>query len=289
MNVDLIKNKLTELSSPKGGNSQKQNEKALSFWKPTVGKALVRFVPSNRNPENPFTELYFHYGIGKRTIISPTNFGEKDPIIEFAKELRKTKEPENWKMAKKLEPKMRVFAPVIIRGEEDKGVRLWEFGKEVYQSLLSLAADEEVGDFTDILEGRDIKVETVGPDSTGTTYNKSKVLPALKTSTLSDNNSEVEKWLSTQPDPIKFYKKYTFEEIKGFLAEWLNPEVEAENETASQPTKSEGGLMDGPAMDFESTNKVDLSNSQKPIANKAFATPKKETFAADEFDDLFKD
>ena len=138
MNVDLIKNKLNELSAPKGGNSNRKDERALNFWKPSVGKQLVRFVPSKNNPDNPFTELYFHYGIGKRTIISPINFGEKDPIVEFAKELRKTKEPENWKTAKKLEPKMRVFAPVIVRGEEEKGVRLWEFGKEIYTSLLSL-------------------------------------------------------------------------------------------------------------------------------------------------------
>jgi hypothetical protein len=46
MNVDLIKNKLNELSAPKGGNSNKKDEKALSFWKPTIGKQLVRFVPS---------------------------------------------------------------------------------------------------------------------------------------------------------------------------------------------------------------------------------------------------
>jgi hypothetical protein len=276
MNVDLIKNKLTELSSPKGGNSQKQNEKALSFWKPTVGKALVRFVPSNRNPENPFTELYFHYGIGKRTIISPTNFGEKDPIIEFSKELRKTKEPENWKLAKKLEPKMRVFAPVIVRGEEDKGVRLWEFGKEIYQALLSLAADEDVGDFTDIMEGRDMKVETVGPETTGTAYNKSTILPAMKTTPLCNDNDQLNVWLETQPDPTSFSKRYTFDEIKQFLAEWLNPEEEAEQTPAPQSAGDE----------FLSLPKEEVKTTTQ--ANKAFAAPKaKETLAEDEFDDLF--
>jgi hypothetical protein len=269
MNVDLIKNKLNELSAPKGGNSNKKDEKSLNFWKPSVGKQLVRFVPSKNNPDNPFTELYFHYGIGKRTIISPLNFGEKDPIVEFAKELRKTKEPENWKTAKKLEPKMRVFAPVIVRGEEEKGVRLWEFGKEVYQSLLSLAADEEVGDFTDILQGRDIKVETTGPDTNGTTYNKSKVLPALKTSTLSDDQDEAEKWLKNQPDAIQFYKKYTFDEIKGFLVEWLNPEEETE-EISESPS-------------------ITPPNTSTSTPKAAFATPKKENFSEDEFDDLFED
>ena len=276
MNVDLIKNKLTELSSPKGGNSQKQNEKALSFWKPQVGKALVRFVPSNRNPENPFTELYFHYGIGKRTIISPTNFGEKDPIIEFSKELRKTKEPENWKLAKKLEPKMRVFAPVIVRGEEEKGVRLWEFGKEIYQALLSLAADEDVGDFTDIMEGRDMKVETVGPETTGTAYNKSTVLPAMKTTPLCNDNDQLNVWLETQPDPASFSKRYTFDEIKQFLAEWLNPEEETEQTPAPQSAGDE----------FLSLPKEEVKTTTQ--ANKAFAAPKaKETIAEDEFDDLF--
>ena len=26
---------------------------------------------------------------------------------------------------------------------------MWEFGKEIYEAFLNLAADEEVGDFTD--------------------------------------------------------------------------------------------------------------------------------------------
>ena len=287
MNVDLIKNKLNELSAPKGSNSNKKDEKALSFWKPTIGKQLVRFVPSKNNPDNPFTELYFHYGIGKRTIISPLNFGEKDPIVEFAKELRKTKEPENWKLAKKLEPKMRVFAPVIIRGEEDKGVRLWEFGKEVYQSLLSLAADEDIGDFTDIMEGRDMKVETVGPDTTGTAYNKSTILPAMKTTQLSSNNTEVEKWLATQPDPTSFSKRYTFDEIKQFLVEFLNPE----EETAAPQQSAGDEFLALPktqaAPKNESTPKGPFTPTAAPIANKAFALKPKETIADDEFDDLF--
>ena len=280
MNLDLIQNKLNALSAPKGGG-MKNNEKALSFWKPTVGKALVRFVPSKYNPENPFRELYFHYGIGKRTIISPSNFGEKDPIVEFSKELRKTKEPENWKLAKKLEPKMRVFAPVIVRGEEEKGVRLWEFGKEVYQSLLSLAADEDIGDFTDIMEGRDMKIETVGPETTGTEYNKSRLMPALKVTPLSNDNDELNKWLENQPEPTSFNKKYTFDEIKQFLVEFLNPEEETAN---SQQSAGDEFLALPKTEKSEKTEKTVV-----PQANKAFALKPKENIAEDEFDELFKD
>ena len=49
----------------------------------------------------------------------------------------------------------------------------------------------------------------------------------MKTTQLSSNNTEVEKWLANQPDPTSFSKRYTFEEIKQFLVEFLNPEEEA--------------------------------------------------------------
>ena len=81
-----------------------------------------------------------HYGVGKFPIVALTNWGEDDPIVEFSKKLRKSSESENWRLAKQLDPKMRVFAPVIVRGEEEKGVRLFEFSKtftwNYYQLLM---------------------------------------------------------------------------------------------------------------------------------------------------------
>ena len=57
--------------------------------------------------------MKFYYGIGsKRVMASPKNWGEKDPIMEFAKQLRQTNDKENWRLAKKLDPKVRTFAPV---------------------------------------------------------------------------------------------------------------------------------------------------------------------------------
>ena len=108
--------------------------------------------------------MYVHYGISKFPIYALTNWSEKDSIVEFAKQLRNTNDKENWRLAKKLDPKMRIFAPVIVRGEEDKGVRLWEFGKEIYVQLLGIAEDEDYGDFTDINDGRDFTVEAVTGD-----------------------------------------------------------------------------------------------------------------------------
>jgi hypothetical protein len=113
---------------------------------------------SKINKDNPFQEVFMHYGVGKFPIVALTNWGEDDPIVEFSKKLRKSSESENWRLAKQLDPKMRVFAPVIVRGEEDKGVRLFEFSKTIYMELLSIADDEDYGDFTDVAEGFDFVV-----------------------------------------------------------------------------------------------------------------------------------
>jgi hypothetical protein len=136
MDINSIRAKLTALQTQ---NSRPSGEARKNvFWKPAVGKQTIRIVPSAYNKSNPFSELFFHYGIDKNPVISPTNWGEKDPIVEFAKELRGLKDKESWSLARKLDPKMRVFVPIIVRGEEAEGVKLWGFGKEIYMELLSM-------------------------------------------------------------------------------------------------------------------------------------------------------
>ena len=177
MDLNVIKERLNQMQN--SANNQNSGGGKQLFWKPSVGKQTVRIVPFKYNKSNPFTEMQFYYGIGsKKVMASPMNWGEKDPIKEFAKQLRQTNDKDNWRLAKKLDAKTRIFAPVVVRGEESEGVKLWQFGKEIYESFLQMAADEEVGDFTDILNGRDIKLNTVGPESTGTPYNRTTVSPS---------------------------------------------------------------------------------------------------------------
>lgn len=266
MDLNAIKQRLNAMQQKPGKKNSGEDRKKF-FWKPSVGKQVIRIVPSAFDKTNPFKELYFHYGIGNRTMISPMNFGDKDPIVEFAKQLRQSQDKENWKLAKKLDPKMRIFAPVIVRGEEHLGVRLWEFGKETYLELLSMVADEDIGDFSDIYEGRDLTIETVGPEVTGTKYNKSTVRPRTKITPLSDNSAQAKMWMSEQPEILTLYKKYEYDEMKGILLTWLNPEAdveESETEEVEQPVT--------------------------PVVT-SYTTPvkKKSSFNEDEFDALFTD
>ena len=270
MDLDAIKKRLGEMQSQANNNSG--NSKQL-FWKPSVGKQVVRVVPNKYNKKFPFTEMKFYYGIGsKRVMASPSNWGEKDPIMEFAKQLRQTNDKENWRLAKKLDPKTRIFAPIVVRGEESEGVKLWQFGKEVYQDFLNMAADDEIGDYTDIVGGRDIKLNTVGPESTGTPYNKTSVGPSLKTSALSDDQAVVEKLLNEQADPMKVFKPLSYDEMKEALQEWLAPEGEEE----------EGAIISEPAVAFDSDEKK--SNYSLDTTSSNVKKSK-----ADQFEDLFND
>jgi hypothetical protein len=267
MNLDAIKKKLESMakSAPSSGSSNQTKR-----FKPSVGKQTIRVVPFKYNKEFPFIEMKFYYGIGnKKVIASPLNWGEKDPIAEFAKQLRGTNDKENWKLAKKLDPKVRIFAPVIVRGEESEGVQLWEFGKEIYEAFLQMAADEEVGDFTDIMTGRDIKLVTVGPDVTGTKYNKTTIAPSMKVTSLSKDEKEIELWLEEQTNPKESYKPLPFDDIKAALQEWLNPEEEGEDEDEVETVD-----------EIKEEPKSTYSLSAKPAAKKS---------KADQFDDLFED
>ena len=234
MDISAIKQKLSALQNPRGGQ-KRDLEKTL--WRPAVGKHSVRIVPSTFNKSNPFKEVYMHYGINNKTMVSPITFGEKDPIVEFAQGLRKSSNKDDWQLAKKLEPKMRVLVPVVVRGEEDKGVRLWEFGKQVYMDLLKFAEDEDIGDFTDPIAGRDITVETAGKETTGLMYNTSTVRVRTKSTPLSDDAAKVKLWLETQPNPVEQFKRLSYEEMKEALMKHLNPEEEIKEEADSVATK----------------------------------------------------
>jgi hypothetical protein len=272
MDLSLIKSKLNALQS--NGQKKEKVDYSLTLWKPKAeGKYEIRIVPSKFDKKNPFKEVYLHYGYSKFPIYALTNWGEKDPIVEFAKQLRGTNDSDNWKLAKKLDPKMRVFAPVIVRGEEDKGVRLWEFGKEIYLQLLALAEDEDYGDFTDINEGFDFTLDAVIGDIGGRQGLKSSIRPKRKNSPLSKDAAQIEAWLEEQPDILELQEKFkkSFDDLKVILQNFLNPEEEEDTLIPESEETIEAELAAEPKSNFSISTKKDI---KKPV---------------DKFDSLFDD
>ena len=270
MDLNSIKNKLNKLQTQ--GQKKEKVDYGKFLWKPKAeGKYQIRIVPSKLDATNPFREVFIHYGFAKFPIYALSNWGEKDPIEEFAKQLRQTDDKENWKLSSKLSPKMRVFAPIIVRGEEDKGVLLWEFGKEIYMQLLSIADDEDYGDYTDINEGRDFTVTAV-KDTTpqGISFFKCTLQIKPKTSVLSADKTQIKTWLSEQPDILEIQRKSDFATLKGILQNYLNPE--AETEVVEEAEEEE----------------TDLPFKVEPVKTPINSTVKK-TSKSKKFDELFED
>ena len=132
-------------------------------WKPSDGTQTIRIVPTADG--DPFKDYWFHYNLGpenKSGLLCPKkNHGEDCPICNFKdqlwKEFNDTQDADTMKLAKDLSPRQRFFSPVMVRGEEAQGIRVWGYGKMAYESLLELVLNPEYGDITDVDEGQFIE------------------------------------------------------------------------------------------------------------------------------------
>ena len=252
MDLNAIKAKLDALNN--NGQQREKTDYSTIFWKPQLGKQTVRLVPSFFDPTMPFKELKFHYGIGKYPMVALSNFGKQDPVEEFVKELRKTSDRDNWSLAGKISPKTRIFAPVVVRGEEEKGVRLWGFGITIYKALLALIADEDIGDITDVINGWDLVVE----QQQGNPYPETSVRIKPKQTALSDDNDKVETWLKTQPDPSDVHTQYDYDFIKKQLQNHLNPGAAEDTPVKTEaPVKKDFTLETASAGNKDTVSKFD--------------------------------
>ena len=229
MDIEAIKSRLNKLQSSSATSN--------NFWKPEPGTQVVRIVPYKHNKDNPFVELYFHYNLGQnKTYMSPVSFGRPDPVQEFADKLKSTGDKDEWIQGKRLEPKMRTFAPVVVRGREDEGVKFWGFGKTVYQELLSVIADPDYGDITDPVSGRDIQIERQTPAEAGNQYGKTTVRVKPNQTPITDSKEMLEGVFENQPNLTELYTEPSYDELKEALANYLNPE----NEDTTTTTTSNG-------------------------------------------------
>ena len=248
MDLKAIKNRLNQL--------QTTNNRTSNLWKPSPGNQIVRIVPYKFNKDNPFIELYFHYGLANKNYLSPISFGRPDPIEEFAQKLKGTGSKDDYRLGRKVEAKMRTYAPVIVRGEESQGVKFWGFGKTVYQELLSIIADPDYGDITDPVSGRDIAVEFKTAEETGASFPSTSIRVKPNQTPITEDASLLETLTENQKNITEIYQEQSYEELTTALNEYLN-----------------GGSSE------------EESEEEKKVATPATSYSSKET--SDAFDDLF--
>lgn len=217
MDINALKQKLVQLNSKGSGGSN-------YLWKPEEGTSVIRIVPLKSNPDNPFQELMFHYGLGGKTYLSPLSYGEADPIAEASEALvaEGGLSKEEYKAAKKLYPQTRTYVPIVVRGKESEGVKFWSFGKTIYSQLLTIIADEDYGDISDVKTGRDIKVKFTPKEKSSTDYAETEIVIGGTQKPLTEDKELLEKLLNDQPVLLDQFKKHTYEELKAVLDKYAD-------------------------------------------------------------------
>lgn len=207
---------------------QKANELSKLLWRPKEGVQNIRIVPYKFNPDSPFVELQFYYNLGGKHYLAPCTFGKPDPIQETVETLRSSGSNEEKLTAAKLAPTTRTYAPIIVRGEEEKGVRFWGFGVQVYKQLLKLITDPEWGDITSLTEGNDIKIEfhkvskKIGKD--GKSFPETTITPLpRRTPVVDPSRRDLMDKIKEQTDILQIFPLKTYDELKEAVDKWLHP------------------------------------------------------------------
>lgn len=276
MDLNKIKQKLADLDQAAGGGANNKMK-----WSPKPGKYQIRLVPYVHDKDFSFVELSFYYKLAKQTILSPASLGEPDPVQDFVDKLKSTGDSDDFKTALQIQAKNRVYTPILIRGQEEEGVKIWGFGKQVYQELLKIMDDPDYGDITDPKEGRDLTLEITKTS----TYPETTIRPKPKSTVMTDSK-EVLDSIKSIPRIETLWKAHTADEMKIFLEKYLNNEDESTAHT---------GDTDVTGSDITDSNDDDIF--AKPLTTddipegpkvKKDKAPVKPQSTVDDFDSLFK-
>ncbi len=240
INMELMRKKLATLRG--------EGDREQSVWfKPDEGDQDIRIVPTSDG--DPLKEKYFHYNVGEHRggIVCPKrNYGENCPICEFASSLwrdgTENNDEESKKLAKSLFVRARYFSPVVVRGREDEGVKIYGYGKRAYENLLGYILDPDYGDITDALEGTDISLTYTKPTTPGA-YPQTNLKMRRNTSPLLEDKDAIPALLDNIPDLESLFERHTPEQIDAILDEQLSGNASAESRS-TETTKYGNGKSD---------------------------------------------
>mgnify|MGYP001161408750 FL=1 len=235
INLEAMRAKLN--ASKNGG---KPSGKSSTMWKPKAGDQMVRILPTADG--DPFREFQFHYNVGKNPGIycNKRNDGGECAICDFASKLwRDGVENDDTTLkneAKKLFARKRYYSPVLVRGNESEGVKIWAYGKTAYETLLGYVLDPDYGDITDPETGTDIKLNYNVPGTPGS-FPKTTLQPRRRPSVLCDDTiADCEELIASVPDIDALFDRKTTEQIQEILDAYLSSDSSAEG-SSSESTR----------------------------------------------------
>lgn len=260
VDIEAIKAKLKAINE-RGGGGQ------LNSWRPDLGDYTIRCIPwPDAEPGMPFHELSFYY-FGNYRCLAPSQFGKPDPIKQERDRLFATKDADDKALAKRLLAKTRAYIPIIVRGKEHEGIKIWSVGKEIHSRLLSFFIDSDIGDYTDLDAGYDLKV-TISRQA-GKKFNDTSVDAARKASPAMQDRQKLTALMKGIPDLKSIYKERSYDEVKRDLDAWLNAGAPEEGGDGEQRGGDSQQLADGKAREETAGQKQGDSRVQQPQSGSA--------------------
>jgi hypothetical protein len=185
-----------------------------------------------------------------------------------------------------MEPKLRTFVPVIVRGKESEGVKFWGFGKTVYQDILGYIADPDYGDITDPNTGRDIVLDVMSAEESNASYPTTTIRVKPATSKLADTPEQIQQLLEGQREITELYQELSYAELKSVLENWLNPSAAVNDEIVEELEAPKPAVQQkSVSVDLGGTS--DISGDLPWEKEEAPKAPKAKDDVASAFDDLF--
>ena len=250
VNRDAILKKRDRFRNPEKYKTGDQNDSP--FWKIPDGHSSVRIVtPADGDP---FKEVYMHYltfngqspnGRRKEAVVCPKRqFGQRCPICELATNLWFNGTPQDQTVAKKLFARERYYSPVLIRGSEEIGVKVFGYSSKMYNKMLDWVADESgqgTAEFLDTDDGYDVLVRrtpAAGPGAFPTT----EIDLARNTTPLTEDKGFEDTLYENMPVIEELWGTPTFDEIDVILKAWLGEGADPEqvsNETTRYGNQNE--------------------------------------------------
>lgn len=295
IDIEAIKKRLAQISGDRNAAS------GVQLWKPPVGEHRVRVIPwKGVDPADPFPEKKFYY-LGNFGCLVPSA-GRPDPVdalrrkvFEDAKQGSDAERAEAKALGKQLFPRNYWHVKIVDRAAEEVGPQVWKVSKMQCMRLLGMFVDEDIGDFSSLTEGRDLKVtisKTPGKNFFDTTID-----PTMKISPLHKDDKKAAAWFDKEIDIDALYTHLvrTDAEIEAGLNAWLNGDTDQQGSQAER-----GGPKKGTVDDLDDIAK-ELTKGDAPKGKKKSSDAKKgddgegevpasvKSKLDEEFDDLMKD
>lgn len=263
--INAIKKRIAELSNHgnKSAGSKKRSEK-LTYFKPQMGINEVRFLPYAYGDGQPFQQINYYDSrqLTERRIVAPVQWGLPDPVADLVAELEQDRSNDTtWNLMRQLRMKESNYAPVFVRGQENKGVQIWEIGPSILHNIYSVLAHPDYieEDMMDPQNGFDFTI-TCTDSGKRTVFNGKEyvvknydVQPRRKSSPLAKTKKEQDDIVNSVPNLSEHFKQYAMseEKLKAAVVNFLSAGSEGVPHTEDTVDNSE--------VEFEAASKIDAA------------------------------